>query len=193
MTEKKITIWTKKGGCGKTNIAGELALRLEYPAITNEQESMLSVIMPKDRLKMLESNEDVPNFDCGMVFDFGGYIDARIIEALKQSDYILVPTLPEVSEIQSCISTIQAIKKYNKNIVVIANKTESKEDFETIQEAIKQIGDYPVFEIKKSRALPNLYTEKKSIKQLMEESPLLRYSYRKVSKQFDDLIKYLIK
>jgi len=53
MTEKKITIWTKKGGCGKTNIAGELALRLEYPAITNEQESMLSVIIPKDRLKML--------------------------------------------------------------------------------------------------------------------------------------------
>jgi MinD-like ATPase involved in chromosome partitioning or flagellar assembly len=193
MLEKKITIWTKKGGCGKTNIAGEIALRLEYPAITNEQESMLSLILPKDRLKMLSPDEDVPNFDCGMIFDFGGYIDGRIIEALKQSDFVLVPTLPEASEIQSCISTIQAIKKYNNNIVVIANKTEIKEDFETIESAIKQIGDYPVFEIKKSRALPSLYTKKKSIKQLMEESPLLRYSYKKISKQFDDLIEHLVK
>lgn len=193
MIERKITIWTKKGGCGKTNIAGELALRLGYPAITNEQESMLSIILNKDRLKILKPNEEIPNFDCGMIFDFGGYIDTRIIEALNQSDYILVPTLPEVSEIQSCISTIQAIKKYNKNIAVIANKTESKEDYHTIKEAVRQIGNYPVFEIKKSRALPNLYTEKKSIKQLMEESPLLRYNYRKVSKQFDDLIEHLVK
>lgn len=193
MKEKKITIWTKKGGCGKTNISAELALRLEYPAITNEQESMLSVILPKDRLKILEPNESVPNFDCGMVFDFGGYIDTRIIEALKQSDYILIPTLPEISEIQSCISTIQAIKKYNHNIIIIANKTENKDDFQTITEAIKQIGDYTVFEIKKSRALPSIYTEKKSIKQIMKDSPLLKYSYRKVSQQFDELIKYLEK
>lgn len=193
MKDKKITVWTKKGGCGKTNISAELILRLEYPAITNEQESMLSVILPTERLKILSPTESVPNFDCGMVFDFGGYIDKRIIEALKQSDYILVPTLPEVSEIQSCISTIQAIKKYNQNIVVIANKTENKDDFKTITEAIKQIGDYPVFEIKKSRALPNIYTEKKSIKQIMRESPLLKYSYRKVSEQFNELIKYLEK
>lgn len=193
MLDKKITIWTKKGGCGKTNIAGELALRLEYPAITNEQESMLSAILPKNRLKMLAPSENVPNLDCGMIFDFGGYIDGRIIEALRQSDFVLVPTLPEVSEIQSCISTIQAIKKYNKNIVVIANKTEAKDDFTTIKDAVNQIGDYPVFEIKKSRALPNLYTEKKSIKQLMEESPLLRYAYKKISQQFDNLTEYLIK
>jgi MinD-like ATPase involved in chromosome partitioning or flagellar assembly len=189
---KKYTIWTKKGGCGKTNIAGELALRLEYPAITNEMESMLSVLLPKERLKILEANEKVPNIDCGMIFDFGGYIDNRIIDAIKQSHYVIVPTLPEISDIQSCISTIQAIKKYNQNIVVIANKTETKDDLETVINAIKQIGEYPVFEIKKSRALPSIYIEKKSIEQIVQQSPLLKYNYRKVSEQFDELLKYLL-
>lgn len=191
--DKKYTIWTKKGGCGKTNIACELAIRLEYPAITNEEESMLSVLLPKERLKILAQNEKVPNIDCGVIFDFGGYIDSRIIDAIKQSHYVIVPTLPEISDIQSCISTIQAIKKYNQNIVIIANKTETKEDLDTVTNAIKQIGDYPVFEIKKSRALPNIYIEKKSIKQIVTENPLLKYNYRKISSQFDELIQYLLK
>jgi hypothetical protein len=64
-------------GCGKTNITAELALRLEYPVITNEQESMLSFVISKEKLKVLGVNEDIPYFNCGMLFDFGGYIDER--------------------------------------------------------------------------------------------------------------------
>ena len=56
MTDKKITIWTTKGGCGKTNISAELALQLSYPVITNEQESMLSNVINPDKLLILESN-----------------------------------------------------------------------------------------------------------------------------------------
>jgi len=193
MNDKKITIWTKKGGCGKTNITAELALRLEYPVITNEQESMLSFVISKEKLKVLGVNEDIPYFNCGMLFDFGGYIDERIIEAIKQSHYIIVPTLPEVSEIQGAISTIQAIKKINHNIIVIANKTENKNDIVVVQNAINQIGNYPVFEIKKSRAMPSIYTEQKSIQQIMQDSPLLKYSYKTICEQFNNIIKYLKK
>ena len=42
MIDKKIAIWTTKGGCGKTNISAELALQLGYPAITNEQREHVS-------------------------------------------------------------------------------------------------------------------------------------------------------
>ena len=191
MKDKKVTVWTIKGGCGKTNISGELALRLEYPVITNERESMLVHLLPKGKLKILKPEEEVPNLDCGVIFDFGGYIDSRITEALAQSHYVLVPTLPEVSEIQGCISTIQSIKKYNNNIVVIANKLESKTDIDVVTDAIKKIGDYPIFGIKKSRALPNIYVEKKSLSKSAESSPLLRYAYKTVSSQFEDLIKHL--
>ena len=36
MTDKKITIWTTKGGCGKTNISAELALQLSYPVMSSD-------------------------------------------------------------------------------------------------------------------------------------------------------------
>lgn len=96
-----------------------------------------------------------------------------------------MPTIPETSDIQGCINTILEIQKYNKNIVVIANKLEKDEDLEFVQNAVNQIGKYAVFPIKKSRALPNIYIEKKSIVQMMEESPLHKHLFKKVAKQFD--------
>ncbi|MBM3467484.1 MAG: ParA family protein [Alphaproteobacteria bacterium] len=192
MTDKKITIWTTKGGCGKTNISAELALQLSYPVITNEQESMLSSIINTDRLLILKPNQEIPDMNCGVIFDFGGYIDQRLEKVLTISDVILVPTLPEISDIQGCINSLQTIQKYNKNIAIIVNKTESSKDFENVESIITKIGTYPLFEIKKSRALPNIYLKKQSIKDMSDESPLERYSYRKILEQFNCLIKYII-
>lgn len=192
MTDKKITIWTTKGGCGKTNISAELALQLSYPVITNEQESMLSSVINADKLLILEPKQEIPDMDCGVIFDFGGYIDQRLKKVLTISDVILVPTLPEISDIQGCINSLQTIQKYNKNIVVIVNKTESAKDFKNVESIINKIGTYPLFEIKKSRALPNIYLKKQSIKDMCDESPLEKYSYRKVLEQFNCLIKYII-
>jgi len=192
MADKKITIWTTKGGCGKTNISAELALQLSYPAITNEQESMLANVISKDKLLILKPNQEIPDMDCGVIFDFGGYVDKRLEKALLLSDIILVPTLSEISDIQGCINSLQTIQNYNKKIAIIVNKTESTKDFENVESIINKIGKYPIFEIKKSRALPNIYIKKQSIKDMCNESPLDRYSYRKVLEQFNCLIKYII-
>ena len=192
MSERKFLVWTKKGGCGKTNISLELSLRMQYPIITNEAESMLETVIGPERCFTLSDNDDIPNIDSGVIFDFGGYVDKRLIRAASLSYATIVPTLPEISEIQGCISTIQALKEYSNRIIVIANKTETKADFDIIKEAISDIGDFPIFEVKKSRALPNIYIEKKSIKDMMETNPLLKFSYRKVSDQFDEICHYLL-
>lgn len=188
---KKYLIWTKKGGVGKTNISAELILQLNFPAITNETSSMLSRIIPNNRLKILKPDEEVPNYETSMIFDFGGYLDSRIIEVVRQSNYVIVPTIPEISDIQGCIETIQTLKQYTNNIVVIANKTEHKNDIDIVKEAIEVIGNYPIFEIKKSRALPNIYIEKKSIKDTVANKPLLKYAYKKVLDQFENLIYHI--
>lgn len=189
--DKKIVIWTSKGGCGKTNISAELILRLNYPAITNERESMLATILDKNRLLILKDNQNVPHIDCGVVFDFGGYIDQRLEEILHISDIIIVPTLPEISDIQGCINSVQTIRNYNNKIVIIVNKTESQNDFPNVQNIISQIGKYPIFEIKKSRALPNIYIKKQSVEQMCLDSPLVNYSYKKVLAQLNTLISYI--
>lgn len=191
--DKKILIWTIKGGCGKTSISAELILRLNYPAVTNEKGSMLTHIVHKDRLKILKDGEKIPNLDVGVIFDFGGYIDDRIKDAAKQSNFILIPTLPEASDIQGCINTIQAIKEFNKNIIIIANKTKGNGCLETVKSTVKNIGEYPVFELKESRSLPNIYLEKKSIGQMMKDKPLLKHAYKKINSQFDSLLEHLFK
>ena len=193
-TKKKFIVWTIKGGDGKTSIAAEIALRLELPIITNEPYTTLDIIFNEDRLLQLKKDEAVPNYtDCGIMFDFGGYIDDRVIDALKQSDYVLVPTIPEISDIQILINSIGEIQKYNKNIVVVVNKTESDKDVEIVKEAIKQIGKFPIFEIKKTRALPNIYVEKKSIADMVKESKISAWHYSKVDKQFEEIVNFITK
>jgi MinD-like ATPase involved in chromosome partitioning or flagellar assembly len=192
--EKKLLIWSIKGGVGKTNIATELALRLDLPIITNEPYTTLSVIFDSKRLLQLKPNEKVPNFNHPMIFDFGGYIDNRIVDVIKQVDVILIPTIPEVTDIQMLIHTIMEIKEHNSNMAIIVNKYESEKDIESVQDVInKQFNNIPIFAIKKTRALPNIYVAKKSVKKMMEDSPLLNYSYKKVDKQFDEIVEFLNK
>ena len=193
-TKKKFIVWTIKGGDGKTSIAAEIALRLGLPIITNEPYTTRDIIFNDDLLLQLKRDEKVPNYDdCGMMFDFGGYIDERVIDAIKQSDYVLVPTIPEVSDIQVLLNSIMEIKKYNNSIVVIVNKTESDKDIETVRTAVKQIGEYPIFEIKKSRALPNIYIEKKSIEEMVKTNKISAWHYGKVDKQFEEIVNFITK
>jgi superfamily II DNA or RNA helicase len=41
--------------------------------------------------------------------------------------------------------------------------------------------------LKFSKVFDNIFEYKKSIKQLMDESPLAKYNYKEVAKQFDDI------
>jgi MinD-like ATPase involved in chromosome partitioning or flagellar assembly len=193
-TKKKFIVWTIKGGDGKTSIAAEIALRLDLPVITNEPYTTLNIIFDEDKLLQLERNEAVPFYDdCGMMFDFGGYIDERVIDALKQCDFVLVPTIPEISDIQILLNSIVEIQKYNKNIVVIVNKTESDKDIDVVKNALENVGKFPIFEIKKTRALPNIYIEKKSIADMVKESKISAWHYGKVDKQFEEIVNFITK
>ena len=191
---KKFIVWTIKGGDGKTTISAELALRLNLPIITNEPYTTLDIIFDEDKLLQLKKDESVPEYkDQGMIFHIGGYIDDRVVDAINQSDYVIVPTIPEISDIQVSINSILEIQKHNKNIVVVVNKTENKTDIETVGKAVKKIGDFPIFEIKKSRALPNIYTEKKSIQEMVRTNNLHRFYYKKVDDQFKKIIEFIVK
>ena len=64
-----------------------------------------------------------------------------------------------------------------------------KGDYESVCEAMKVFYSYPVFEIKSTRALPNIMREKKSVKAMVEEGGLKAWNYKSVEKQFDKIIK----
>jgi len=188
----KIAVYNFKGGQGKTVISLNLALTLGYGVVTNDVVAPIQKILATEDFVKLDRDSVFPQFpaDLDLIFDLGGYIDDRGVSALHQADWVLVPVLNEMVDIQVAINSINEFKKHNKNIVVLANKL-VKGDFEEIKEVVDNFFDLPVLPIKKSKALPNIFVDKKSVRDMVAEGGLKRYHYEEVSKQFDDLISFI--
>ena len=189
----KILIYNIKGGQGKTDIALNLALTMDYNLITNDPLSPIEIVLSEERFLKLDRDEPLPEIplEYDVIFDFGGYIDTRAINALKQADWVLVPVVNEFKDVHTTVNFIQEIEGYNKNIIIVANRT-LKGDFEEIKEIMKEFyPDFPVLEIKQSRAMPNILKEKISIKDMVAQGGLKKFSYSSINKQFSRLIEVL--
>jgi len=192
----KITIWSLKGGVGKTSIALNLALSCNCKIITNERYSLLTDVLNEENLLQLGVSEKIPQLgkEDKIIFDMGGTVDKRIIDCLKQSELVLVPTTANDIDIQGCISTVMELQDYieKEKITIIVNNTTGKKDLEKVRSIINQICEhkYKFFELKRSRALVNIFDSKKSIKE-MSKKGLRKNSYRKINEQFNNLINFI--
>lgn len=188
----KILVYNIKGGQGKTDISTNLALTMDFNLITNDLLSPIEEVFEEGtyiKLKRGQALIDYPDND--IIFDFGGYLDERAISALKQSNFVIIPVINEFKDVYTTINFIQEIERYNQNILIVANKTE-KGDYENIKEIMKDnYPDYMVLEIKKSRAMPNIFREKRSIQEMVNQGGLWRHNYKKINEQFNKLIEAL--
>lgn len=201
-----ITVYNFKGGQGKSKIALNLALTMDHGIITNDVVSSHDLILPEDKILKVEKSEAIPtDFKSSddIIYDLGGFIDERVTDVLKVSDCVIVPVTNENDDeenIRVSIQTIDSIEEYNKNIVIIANKVELKksgtrvvqDDFATIKEVMNSFYQYPIFEIKKSKAVSRIVKERRSVKEIVSDGGILAYSYADVVKQFDNIISYIV-
>ena len=109
-------IYNFKGGEGKTKIATNLALTMKHSIVTNDVYSPIDKIFPQEKVLKLYPKDEMPDFDANddIVFDLGGYADARVISVLKKAKYIIIPITNEEDNIEVAIGAIDEIGKHNK-------------------------------------------------------------------------------
>jgi cellulose biosynthesis protein BcsQ len=188
----QITIYNFKGGVGKTSIALNIALTCNFGIITNDVYSPLEKVLSEKKFIKIFQEEALPDIpeDIDVIFDLGGHVDQRAIKAITETDQIVVPTTGDYINLQVTIDAITEIEKYTKKIVIIANRT-SKNSFNKIKKILNHFCDYPVIELKESKAFSNIFSEKKSIQAMVNEGGLKAYNYRLINDQFNNLLKHI--
>ena len=188
----KIVVWNLKGGQGKTVLSIAIAMLEDFYVVTNDVHSPIDEVIGEDRALRMGMRDPLPEVPEGinLIYDFGGYPDARIIDAAKQADVVIVPIIYESPlEMQVTLNALGEIEKYNDKIVIVLNKAKAG-DFEPAKAVFEQFDiHYPVFEVKQSTAFSRAIEHKKSLQQMVDETPLFSFHYSKPLEQVRNLIK----
>ncbi|MCL2924728.1 MAG: hypothetical protein MGF17_08905 [Trichodesmium sp. MAG_R04] len=208
----RIAVYSSKGSAGKTPISANIALDKGFCIGTNEAFHVYDNLIDENKLISISTEEAFPKeiaeHDIDIVFDLAGSISksaVSISSALEMSDWVIVPIYNELKSLIGGINTINQIKEYNKNIIVVATKLQKQksdmikdnwkqsEDFINIQNQVQNsLGqDIKILPLKYSKVFDNIFEEKKSISQIMDNNALASYNYREVSRQFDEIYKLI--
>lgn len=191
--DNRLTVYNIKGGVGKTRIALNLAMELDWGIITNDQYSVIEEVLPVSKRVLLNNEHKTLEYPphIPLIFDMGGKEDNRAVTAMQQSAYVLVPILTDRGDLQISLNFLQEIQEINPNIMVIVNQTKPNE-FQRVNRVFQSIyPKIPMFEIKTSTAMSRIVTEKKSISDIMNENKSLRWHYKNINAQFHAIIKYI--
>ncbi len=189
----RIVVWNLKGGQGKTVLSLNLAMLEGAFVVTNDVHSPIDDVLGEDRALRLSMRDPLPDVpaEIPLIYDFGGYPDARIIEAAKTATHILIPLVYESPlEMQVTINAINEIERYNPNITIILNKAKVG-DYERAKEVLGKFYEYPILEVKQSTAFARSIEQKKSLQQLVDESPLFSFHYSKPLEQLRAIIRHI--
>tara|TARA_R110001592_G_scaffold361912_1_gene674050 strand:+ start:2130 stop:2732 length:603 start_codon:yes stop_codon:yes gene_type:complete len=196
-----VLFYSRKGGQGKTTHAVGYAHYSKSSLVTNDfGNSTVSIykdLFSEEGQTITELRPDQQDVDVsedrGNVFDFGGFMDSRVIAVAKFVDYCVVPIYYQSkADLSPSVQTIVELEKYNKNIVIVINNTDKK-DAELLEESLQERFSYPIFTIPKSRFINRLPDEGKSVFQLSEEGGLNKHMLRNLLPRIEEFYSYLSK
>lgn len=206
----KISVYSGKGGDGKTPIATNIVLDRDYALGTNEHFHVFDSFIPDYQLMALKANEEFPEVPdhIDIVFDLAGSITENsrsIISALSQSDMVIVPISNEIKALNSGIGTLREVRRFTPNILVVATKLDKERKdtfqddwtqgsaFKTVEAQIRANIDFDVdiVPLKRSKAFDAIFEREQSIRQVMQGDALARYNFRDVAAQFDAIYTFI--
>jgi len=184
---KIITIFNKKGGVGKTSLAFSIAKDLDFHLLSND-DSIIEYIY-EGRAKVMP-NIKVVETENGVVYDLGGLISEGIIDVLKESDTVIVPTNLDSNSIKRTINTVLEMSPFCDDIIIVINRlTET-----LINKNKDSIGmlkglNCDILLLNESAIIINSMNQGKTITELYEKTGLSRYNFITVFEQYSKILK----
>ena len=104
-----------------------------------------------------------------IVFDFGGWVESRVLQAAKMADVCVVPIYYQsTADLMPAVKTILTLEKHNDNIVILINNTAPAEAEQVQSVLSERFPDYRIFIINPSRYIARLADEGKTAFDLFE-------------------------
>lgn len=191
-----ILFYSRKGGQGKTTHAIGYAHYTKSNFYTNDYgNSTIEIFKP------LFENREIKEFKPGEkieveegknnVFDFGGFLDNRVVGVAKYVNYCVVPIFYQSkTDLVPAIQTIIELEKYNKNIVILINNTD-KGYTQDIENALSKKFQHKIFIINKSKYIHRLSDENKTVFDLFNRGGLERHQLKTLIAQIKNFYQHL--
>lgn len=187
----QIIIFNQKGGVGKSMLATQIALHYDTSIIELDPYGVLEQTLDEDRVLKLGLDDKIPQINGGdIIYDFGGFDDARLDVASKTSDLIIIPFNPTINALGTTLQSYQRAKQQNIPILFIANAVIKEQDAIDAIDFIKEntADDIEYFIIPHTRALQTSENEGLSIIELANSTGLKKHTYKKISGIMNELM-----
>lgn len=184
----EIAFYNEKGGCGKTLIATQLALYFDTTIIELDPYGVLTKTLGNERVIKISLDEPLPELVSGdVVYDFGGFADARIKQN-NDLDLIIIPFLPTVVSLGTTVESYRRIENLQTPKLFVVNGAINEEDvkdaIDYLEEELKT--DITYFVIPHTRALQTAENNSLCILELAKQGGIKGYTYKKIATIFQD-------
>lgn len=176
-----ITIVNFKGGVGKSMIAHQLITGFGFRGCEIDPYGSLSDRLPDqvERIDIQQKHLAQPQGET--IFDFGGFDDIKLDQAIGYSDLIVIPFIPTLETIQGTVDTLVRVAPMNKPILMVPNMSQKENDISDAKFVFEETLGFEIemFPIPMSVGLQTAINENKSIIELTRQGGIKAYAYKK--------------
>ncbi len=181
-----------KGGISKSLCSVFIGFsdKINAEIYTNDINGLYHEVFEKynytDDLKSTLDNIKKDKNNKNYVFDLGGF-SADIGDLISQADVLLIPSLSDINTIKTTLDTVEELRKYNNNILIV----ESMYKGDTLlEDAISENfnDDYPILKLRYSKIFDNALRASQSVHDFVKGDKLKQITYKNVLGDMDDII-----